>query len=141
MSNAYTHHIERLMILGNFMLLTQTDPHQAYKWFMEFFIDAYDWVMVPNVYGMSQYADGGLMTTKPYFSGSNYIKKMSNFKSGSWSPIWDSLYWYFIYNHQKVIASNSRLKVMVSYLRKMNPAKINEHIKAARTFLLQYHNH
>ena len=76
----YCHHIERLMILGNFMLLCDIHPDAVYQWFMELFIDAYDWVMVPNVYGMSQHADGGLMTTKPYISGSSYVLKMSDFK-------------------------------------------------------------
>jgi len=66
LKTGYCHHIERLMVLGNFMLLCEFDPNDVYKWFMEMFIDAYDWVMVPNVYGMTQFADGGLMTTKPY---------------------------------------------------------------------------
>ena len=64
--SAYANHIERLMIVGNFMLLCEFDPDEVYKWFMELFIDSYDWVMVPNVYGMSQFGDGGLMSTKPY---------------------------------------------------------------------------
>lgn len=95
---AYCHHIERLMILGNFMLLCEIHPHAIYQWFMEFFIDAYDWVMVPNVYGMSQHADGGLITTKPYISGSGYILKMSRFPKGNWCKIWDALYWRFIHS-------------------------------------------
>ena len=65
LEKSYTHHIERLMILGNFMLLCEIHPDEVYKWFMEMFVDSYDWVMVPNVYGMSQYADGGLICTKP----------------------------------------------------------------------------
>jgi len=65
------------------MLLCEFNPDEVYRWFMEMFIDAYDWVMVPNVYGMSQFADGGLMTTKPYISGSNYLMKMSDFKKGN----------------------------------------------------------
>ncbi|MBP9127241.1 MAG: cryptochrome/photolyase family protein, partial [Elusimicrobia bacterium] len=65
LATGYCHHIERLMVLGNFMLLCEFDPDEVYRWFMEMFIDSYDWVMVPNVYGMSQFADGGLMTTKP----------------------------------------------------------------------------
>ena len=78
----YSHHIERLMVLGNFMLLCEFDPDEVYKWFMEMYIDAYDWVMVPNTYGMTQFADGGIMSTKPYISGSNYIMKMSDYKKG-----------------------------------------------------------
>ncbi len=88
LKNAYCHHIERLMVLGNFMLLCDIAPDSVYQWFMELFIDSYDWVMVPNVYGMSQYADGGLMTTKPYISGSNYILKMSDYSKGPWCEIW-----------------------------------------------------
>ena len=84
LKTGYCHHIERLMILGNFMLLCEFDPDEVYTWFMELLIDAYDWVMVPNVYGMSQFADGGLFATKPYISGSNYIMKMSNYKKGEW---------------------------------------------------------
>ena len=80
---AYNHHIERLMLLGNLMLLSEIHPDEVYRWFMEMFIDAYDWVMVPNVYGMSQYADGGLFTTKPYISSSNYVRKMSDYKKGA----------------------------------------------------------
>ena len=70
LQSGYCHHIERLMVLGNFMLLCELHPDAVYRWFMELFIDSYDWVMVPNIYGMSQHADGGLMTTKPYLSGS-----------------------------------------------------------------------
>ena len=77
--SGYANHIERLMIIGNFMLLCEFDPNEVYRWFMELFIDSYDWVMVPNVYGMSQFGDGGLMSTKPYISGSSYILKMSNY--------------------------------------------------------------
>ena len=79
LKTGYCHHIERLMVLGNFMLLCEFDPDEVHRWFMELFIDAYDWVMVPNVYGMTQFADGGLMTTKPYISGSNYLMKMSDY--------------------------------------------------------------
>ena len=81
LDTGYGHHIERLMVLGNIMLLCEIHPNGVYQWFMELFIDAYDWVMVPNVYGMSQFADGGIMATKPYISGSNYICKMSNYKA------------------------------------------------------------
>ena len=70
LKTGYLHHIERLMVLGNFMLLCEFDPDEVYRWFMELFIDSYDWVMVPNIYGMSQFADGGLMSTKPYISSS-----------------------------------------------------------------------
>lgn len=72
------------MVLGNFMMLCEFDPDSVYQWFMELFIDSYDWVMVPNVYGMSQFADGGIFSTKPYISGSIYLMKMGEFPKGEW---------------------------------------------------------
>ena len=115
---SYLHHIERLMILGNIMLLLEIDPKKVNKWFMELFIDSYDWVMVPNIFGMSQFADGGLMSTKPYISSSNYIQRMSNYAKGNWSKIWDSLYWQFIANHESKLVSNPRMSLMVNIYRK-----------------------
>jgi deoxyribodipyrimidine photolyase-related protein len=137
MKHSYCHHIERLMILGNFMLLCEMHPDEAYRWFMELFIDAYDWVMVPNVYGMSQYADGGLMTSKPYISSSNYIRKMSDFKAGPWCDIWDSLFWRFIHKHKAVFEENPRMRVMTFQLRRMGTGKIEEHVQVAERFLEQ----
>ncbi len=120
----YCHHIERLMIAGNFMLLNEFAPDQVYRWFMELFIDAYDWVMVPNVYGMSQFADGGLMATKPYISGSNYVLKMSNHAKGPWQEVWDALFWRFIDNHRLFFQTNPRLNMMVRTLDKMSADKL-----------------
>ena len=140
LDNAYSHHIERLMILGNFMLLCEIDPDEVYKWFMEMYIDAYDWVMVPNVYGMSQYADGGLICTKPYISSSNYIRKMSNFEKGDWCDIWDSLFWRFIYKHKKVFEKNPRMSMMVVQLNRMEKEKLNSHLKTAESFLKKLFN-
>lgn len=134
LNTAYCHHIERLMILGNFMLLCDLHPNAVYRWFMELFIDAYDWVMVPNVYGMSQFADGGTMTTKPYISGSSYVLKMSDHKKGDWCPIWDALYWRFIDRHEKFFRSNPRMAVMVSMKDKLG-SKMNEHHRVADQFL------
>lgn len=92
LDTGYAHHIERLMVLGNIMCLLRTNPDEVYEWFMEMFVDAYDWVMVPNVYAMSQFAWGEAITTKPYVSGSNYLRKMSDFRAGAWSADWDGLY-------------------------------------------------
>ena len=122
-NSAYANHIERLMIIGNFMLLCEFDPDDVYKWFMELFIDSYDWVMVPNVYGMSQFADGGFMSTKPYISGSSYVLKMSNYKKGGWCSIWDSLFWNFINNHRDFFITNPRMRMLVSTYDKMNSEK------------------
>lgn len=113
---AYNHHIERLMVLGNYLLLTGTNPDYVYQWFMEMYIDAYDWVMVPNIYGMSQFSDGGLMCTKPYISGSNYLRKMSDFPPGPWETHWTDLYWKFIDQHRSFFLSNPRLSMMVRLL-------------------------
>lgn len=114
----YCHHIERLMVLGNYLLLTGTDPHAVYTWFMAYFVDAYDWVMVPNVYGMSQFANGGAYTTKPYFSGSNYLLKMSDYKKGEWCAVWDELFWGFLAKHRKYFEKNVRMRMLLSYLDK-----------------------
>ena len=111
----YNHHIERLMLLGNFMLLCEFDPDEVYRWFMEMYVDAYDWVMVPNVYGMIAFADGGLMTTKPYISGSNYLMKMGWFKKGEdWQQIWDALFWRFMVKHRQVFEGNMRMRMLLS---------------------------
>ena len=133
--HAYLHHIERLMVLGNFMLLSEIDPDEVYRWFMEMFIDAYDWVMVPNIYGMSQYADGGLMTTKPYISSSRYILKMSDYAQGPWCKIWDALYWRFIDKHRDVFRKIPRMSVMVSAFDRMPAEKRNINLSLAENFL------
>ncbi len=119
--HAYAHHIERLMIAGNLMMLCEIHPNEVYKWFSEMFIDAYDWVMVPNVYGMSQFADGGTIVTKPYISSSNYILKMSRYKKGDWSDVWDGLYWRFIENNKAMLSKNPRMSMMVSQLERLDP--------------------
>jgi deoxyribodipyrimidine photolyase-related protein len=118
-ATGYTHHIERLMIVGNAMLLMGVSPHEAYRWFMGLYVDAYDWVMVPNVYGMSQFADGGTFATKPYICGSNYIRKMSDFPAGEWEEIWTALYWGFIEKHADVFAANHRMSMMPRMLSRM----------------------
>jgi deoxyribodipyrimidine photolyase-related protein len=135
LATGYCHHIERLMVLGNFMLLCEFDPDEVYRWFMELFIDAYDWVMVPNVYSMSQYADGGLITTKPYVSGSNYILKMSDYTKGSWCEVWDGLYWRFMYKNQEIFKKNPRMSMMVSVVNNMERGKLEAHLSKAQDFL------
>jgi deoxyribodipyrimidine photolyase-related protein len=134
---AYCHHIERLMILGNAMILSQIHPQEVYQWFMEMFIDAYDWVMVPNVYGMSQYADGGKIVTKPYVSGSNYIRKMSDYPNGRWSGIWDSLFWNFVNRHSNHLHQSARMGLMVNNWQKQSRQKKEDHLKIAKEFINQ----
>jgi deoxyribodipyrimidine photolyase-related protein len=135
LETGYAHHIERLMVLGNFMLLCEFDPDEVYRWFMELFIDAYDWVMVPNVYGMSQFADGGIMATKPYISGSNYLMKMSDYKKGEWQPIWDGLFWRFMHVHRDFFLKNPRLGMLVRTFDKMPDEKQQLHLNNANQFL------
>jgi len=135
LQTGYCHHIERLMVLGNFMMLCEFAPDEVYKWFMELFIDAYDWVMVTNIYGMSQFADGGLMATKPYISGSNYIIKMSNYKKGEWQATWDGLFWRFMHTHREFFLSNPRLGMLVRMFDKMSSEKQQEHLEAGEIYL------
>ena len=137
LKHAYCHHIERLMVLGNFMLLCEIHPDEVYRWFMELFIDSYDWVMVPNIYGMSQYADGGQMTTKPYISSSNYILRMSDFPRGKWCEIWDGLFWAFIDRHREVLVRNPRMRMMALQLDRMDASKKQRHLRSAKAFLRQ----
>ena len=137
LETGYCHHIERLMLLGNFMLLCEFDPDEVYRWFMEMFIDAYDWVMVPNVYGMTQFADGGLMTTKPYISSSNYLMKMSDYEKGDWQPVWDGLFWRFMHVHRSFFLQNPRLGMLVHTFDKMPPEKQQIHLNTADQFLKQ----
>jgi deoxyribodipyrimidine photolyase-related protein len=131
----WCHHIERLMVLGNFMLLCRIRPDDVYRWFMELFVDAYDWVMVPNVYGMSQFADGGTFTTKPYISGSNYILKMSDEPKGHWCAVWDGLFWSFIGDHADFFLRNPRLSMMARNWEKMGSDKQQAHRAHAEEFL------
>ncbi|MGB5323540.1 cryptochrome/photolyase family protein [Lutimonas sp.] len=135
LQTGYCHHIERLMVLGNFMVLCEFDPDEVYRWFMELFIDAYDWVMVPNVYGMSQFADGGLMASKPYISGSNYLMKMSNFKKGTWQTVWDGLFWRFMHVHREFFLSNPRLGMLVRMFDKMPEEKRQKHLDNGEIYL------
>ena len=121
----YSHHIERLMVFGNYMLLADYRPQQVYDWFMTMYVDAYEWVMVPNVIGMSQYADGGLdnggFASKPYISGSNYLQKM-----GRWWPTaavakesdWTAMYWQFLERHRDKLEQNHRLRPLYSRFKK-----------------------
>lgn len=131
----YCHHIERLMVLGGFMFLCEFQPKQIYTWFMEMFVDSYDWVMVPNAYAMSQHADNGLITTKPYFSGSSYVRKMSHHKKADWCDLWDGLYWRWIWNHADDLAKNPRWAMMCSMAKKMDAEKRQAHLDNAAAFL------
>ncbi|MDX1766388.1 MAG: hypothetical protein R3313_05570 [Candidatus Saccharimonadales bacterium] len=113
----YNHHIERLMVLGNWFLLNEYNPKSVYEWFSSMYVDAYEWVMVPNVQGMSQYADGGFVATKPYISGGNYLQKMGRF----WSSLeeakhseFNKLYWQFLKKHRRKLEDNPRMSIVLA---------------------------
>jgi len=106
---------------------------------MELFIDAYDWVMVPNVYGMSQFADGGMMSSKPYISGSNYIIKMSNYKKQAWCDIWDALFWRFMNKQRDFFLKNPRLGMLIKNFDKMPIEKQQNLMITAENYLTKLH--
>ena len=113
----YLHHIERLMIMGNYMTLSQIHPQQMYQWFMEFAMDSYDWVMILNVFGMAAHADLGTTFTKPYVSSSNYITKMTHYpREAKWTKEWDTLYYQFLDRHKQRFSSNQRMVFMMKHL-------------------------
>lgn len=135
LETGYAHHIERLMVLGNAMCLLRTEPDAAYEWFMEMFVDAYDWVMVPNVYAMSQFAAGEAITTKPYVSGSNYLRKMSDLPAGEWRADWDGLYWTFVRDHLDVFAGNPRSRMISNLYDRMDSSTKAAHTRRANRWL------
>lgn len=119
--HGYAHHIERLMVLGNWFLLQGYDPREVYEWFSSLFVDAYEWVMVPNVQGMSQYADGGRVATKPYISGGAYLQRMGSWwssdKAARDSAFTDA-YWAFLDEHEDQLTGNPRLNMPLARMRK-----------------------
>ena len=134
-ATGYTHHINRLMIISNLMNLSNIRPSEIYRWFMEMYVDSADWVMVPNVFGMGTYADGGIFSTKPYICGSSYMLRMSNYKKGEWCDAVDGLYWRFIENNREFFATNPRLALMPKSLDKMNEDRKIKIFKAAEEFI------
>ncbi|MDH7592735.1 MAG: FAD-binding domain-containing protein [Methanomicrobiales archaeon] len=131
----YCHHIERLMVLGNIMALMEIHPDEVYRWFSELFIDTCDWAMVPNVYGMSQFADGGLMSSKPYVSSSRYILRMSDFPKGGWCPLWDAFYWRFLHKHRSDFEKNPRMAPILSRLSRMGESELGAVLRRAEEHL------
>jgi deoxyribodipyrimidine photolyase-related protein len=126
---AWVHHIPRLMVLSNLALLTGIDPEEFLDWMSEVFIDAYDWVMVPNVIGMGVHADGGRMMTKPYAAGGAYISRMSNHckgcvfdpktRSETDSCPFTTLYWDFLDRHREEFSKNHRIAQQVRGLDRL----------------------
>ena len=131
----WTHHIPRLMVVGNLMTLSEIRPLAAYRWFMEMYIDSSEWVMGPNVYGMALYSDGGIFASKPYICGSNYILKMSDYPKGAWCDVVDGLYWRFIDKHQDFFAGNPRLALMPRALDRLGNDRKRRIFGVAEEFL------
>ena len=130
LDNGYAHHIQRLMITGNFALLTQVHPDEIDAWYLGIYVDAIEWVQLPNTRGMSQFADGGKIATKPYVSSGSYIGKMSNYcdactynkakKFEDDACPFNTLYWNFLEEKQEKLKTNFRMKMMYSVLNKMS---------------------
>ena len=126
---AYAHHIQRLMITGNFALLAGVAPDEVNAWYLGVYVDALEWVEMPNTRGMSQFAEGGLIATKPYVSSANYIHKMSDYCSGCFydhkrrhggkACPFNSLYWHFLERHRNLLSKNPRMGTMYRVLDKM----------------------
>jgi deoxyribodipyrimidine photolyase-related protein len=121
---AYAHNIERMMVIGNIMLICEIHPDEVNRWFSELLIDAYDWSLIPFVYGLSQYADGGSISVKPGFSSSNFILSVSNYHAGEWCDVWDGLYWRFVERHQDKLAKNPHTKLIVGQLKRISPDRL-----------------
>lgn len=134
LDEAYAHHIQRLMIIGNFTLLTQIHPDEVDAWYLGVYIDAIEWVEMPNTRGMSQYADGGIIATKPYVSSGSYINKMSNNcakchykvkeKFGDNACPFNTLYWNFLDEKKEHFKGNQRMGMMLNLLNKINPEEL-----------------
>lgn len=134
----WTHHIPRLMVAGNLMTLCEIRPKSAWRWFMEMYVDSSEWVMGPNVYGMALFSDGGLFATKPYICGSNYLRKMSDYKKGDWCDVVDGLYWRFIDKHREFFSGNPRLSLMPSALDRLDDDRRKRIFAAAGDFIDKY---
>ncbi len=130
----YNHPVERLMIVSNVMLLCEVDPQEVFRWCMEMYADASEWVTTPNVFGLGQFADGGLIASRPYICGSTYIRRMGSFEEGPWCDILDGLYWSFIEKHAAVIARNPRTAVALAPLHRLDSRHKARIFEAARKF-------
>ncbi len=138
LDNAYAHHIQRLMITGNYALLTMTDPALVDAWYLGIYIDAIEWVEITNTRGMSQWADGGIVATKPYVSSGSYINKMGNYCKNCQYKVnlknaednacpFNSLYWNFLEEKKEYFKTNQRMNMMMGLLHKMNPETLEKH--------------
>jgi deoxyribodipyrimidine photolyase-related protein len=144
-THAYAHHIQRLMVVGNFSMLAGLDPYAVHRWYLEVYADAYEWVELPNVIGMSQFADGGFMASKPYAAGGAYISRMSNYcegcrydvskKTGEKACPFNALYWDFLDRNAGSLSGNHRLAQTYSSWARMSPAAKQSYRDSASAFL------
>lgn len=145
LTDAYAHHIQRLMIIGNYALLTQIDPDQVDAWYLGVYIDAIEWVEITNTRGMSQFADGGIVATKPYVSSANYINKMGNYcsncsykhtqKTGEDACPFNALYWNFLDEKKVHFENNNRMGMMMNLLEKKDKTELRELKKRAENII------
>ena len=143
--HAYAHHIQRLMVLGNFALLAGIDPRQVNEWYLIVYADAYEWVELPNVSGMVLFADGGFLASKPYAAGGNYINKMSNYcknccyqvskKNGPGACPFNYLYWYFLACNREKLRTNHRIGMMYKTYDRMNADRKSAIYQESQNFL------
>jgi len=146
----YAHHIQRLMITGNFALLAGVHPNEIDAWYLGIYIDAFEWVQITNTRGMSQFADGGIVGTKPYVSSASYIDKMSNYcgscyykksiKTGDKACPFNSLYWNFYDKNESKLAKNPRIGMMYNVWRKMKPEDKTALLEQADFYLKNINN-
>lgn len=146
LEHAYAHHIQRLMVTGNFALLAGVNPDEVDAWYLGIYIDAIEWVELPNTRGMSQFADGGILATKPYVSGGNYINKMGHYckgchysvsqKHGEGACPFNVLYWHFIDRHQQRFVNNHRMSMMYRQWDKRDAEERKAILDTAENYLI-----
>ena len=156
LETGYAHHIQRLMVTGLYTLMFGVDPRQVHAWYLSVYVDAVEWVELPNVVGMSQYADGGLMASKPYVATGKYISRMSNYcgscrfrpdeSVGELACPFTTLYWDFLLRHQESLRRNQRMVMQLKNLDRLTEerraeiqAQADQHRKACRS--LSYSSH
>ncbi len=144
-NKGYAHHIQRLMIVGNFFLLTQVSPQEALKWFLEAYVDAHEWATIPNVIGMILFADGGYLGTKPYAASANYISKMSDYCRGCYYKArkrvgdracpFNFLYWYFLKRNAELLKDNPRMSMVYNLLYRKTDSEMNLVVNSSEHFI------
>jgi deoxyribodipyrimidine photolyase-related protein len=144
---AYAHHIQRLMVTGNFALLAGVNPHALHEWYLAVYADAYEWVELPNTVGMSQFADGGLLASKPYIASGAYINRMSDYcascrydvklRTGATACPLNALYWNFLATHDERLRGNPRLTPMYRLYDKFDAQEKVRIADSARQFLAE----